>query len=188
MRAHFTLYAALTVLISGCAHTNRQASVPKPPANSYFDVAPGTRLRVVTPITKSGAFQPAYTGHTQAGATITLLAHDLVGFRTAHYIAEGRGRVQLRLQYAELSREGKSTVEATPPDPPFPLPSHAAHLRLIYLIRASTADHNMALVAAKHVQALDTFTLALQSDPNVCGRRPAVFCTWIPGGVAVRPE
>jgi hypothetical protein len=86
--------------------------------------------------------------------------------------------------------KGKWT-EAQPQSiaPLFRLPFAARLVRLIYLIRVSQSDHDMAVVAAGDIDALNALTLRVQSDPaGACHDEPATFCSWVPQGIAVRAE
>jgi hypothetical protein len=46
----------------------------------------------------------------------------------------------------------------------------------------------MAIVAAKRVEALNAFTKRLKENPALCGTEEGIFCSWVPAGVAVRPD
>ena len=78
--------------------------------------------------------------------------------------------------------------EAHAPTLPFALPLKAQHIRLIYLVRSSQSDHNMAITASKSLEALNGFTNRLKGSPDVCKLDGEVFCSWVPAGIAVRPE
>jgi len=70
----------------------------------------------------------------------------------------------------------------------FQLPAGSRYARLIYLLRASGADHEMAVVAARRREALDPFTAAVRADPEACRAGRSAWCAWIPNGIAVTPE
>jgi hypothetical protein len=86
------------------------------------------------------------------------------------------------------TKEGKTAPEPNPPTLPFALPRGSEHIRLIYLVRASQADHNMAIIASKHLDALNTFTKELKQHPGICARNDEIVCSWVPAGIAVRQE
>jgi hypothetical protein len=47
----------------------------------------------------------------------------------------------------------------------------------------------MAIVAAKRLDTLNAFTKRLRENPSVCeGKEEEIFCSWVPAGIAVRPE
>ncbi len=71
----------------------------------------------------------------------------------------------------------------------FELPENARYVRLLYVLRISHADHDMAVLATDKRETLDGFTREVQTNPsNACKIEPGTFCAWIPAGIAVRPE
>lgn len=171
--------------------------------NSYVDLEPGWTLRVVVPVRKSGAASTSGVTESVHGNTITLSAGDLIGYDTAHYAVRGKrgGSVKLMFVSAEETIGGKAVplvgtgavatavvAGAKAFALPFEIPQRSEHVRLIYLVRVSQADHNMAIAGAKHMEALDAFTKRLRQDPTACASSGEIFCAWVPAGVAVRPE
>ena len=154
-----------------------------------MDLQPGWRLRIIVPLLKSGGFRASDLSSGISDGTPSLSSEDVIGYRVFEYAIDGKkdGRVHLKFISGE-ARNGTKAVEPHPPALPFTLPTQTEHIRLVYLVRVSEADHNMAIVASRHRQDLDQFTKQLQKNPNVCATGGAVFCVWIPGGVAVRPE
>lgn len=150
----------------------------------------GDRLRIVLPLTKTGNALPSYANEQRQSATISLSANDQVGFATAHYevMARRNGKVLLHFVAAEEIRDGKTMPQHTAPSFPFHLPEKPMYLRLVYLIRASTADHNMAIAGAKETEALENLTHELRQGTAACKQTEEVFCQWVPAGIAVRPE
>lgn len=181
------------LICAGCARQNIHAShagnIPVTD-NSYMDLEGGSRLSILIPLTKSGGTRPTLSTPQNNGSTITLSAADLTGYEIAYYSITARrnGAVRLKFTSAEITRDGKTVPEPNPPMLPFPLPGRSQHIRLIYLVRASQADHNMAIVASKHVHALNTFTMQLKNDPGICARNDEVSCLWVPAGIAVRQD
>ncbi|HTU48069.1 MAG TPA: hypothetical protein VMF91_23620 [Bryobacteraceae bacterium] len=156
----------ILVSVTGCIH---KPAVPIAVAgasteNSYMDLAAGGRLRIVVPIA--------------------------TGYEISHYLIEPRhaGQVRLRFVSAAITRNGVTAEDTGAPALPFALPRTGQHIRLIYLVRKSSADHKMAIAASKNLPALNAFTGRFQADPNICDRDPALFCSWVPAGVAIRPE
>jgi hypothetical protein len=193
-RLLLVLTAVLTAM-GGCSRKN--VSVPVPTASNiakpddYMDLEPEWKLRIVVPLLKSGGFRPAVTAQQTDGNTISMSADDLVGYEVSHYVANGKSASRVRLAFvsAEATREGKTVPEAHAPALPFALPERREHIRLVYLVRVSQADHNMAIVAAKRLDALNAFTKRLRENPSVCeGKEEGIFCSWVPAGIAVRPE
>ncbi|HLH02699.1 MAG TPA: hypothetical protein VKX25_08010 [Bryobacteraceae bacterium] len=182
------------LLLAACRKTPVATNVPgavvNPADMSYTDLKPGGQLRILVPVLKNGGYQPSLDAMRTEGATITLSASNLVGYETSYYAIEARrgGRVRLRFASAEISKDGKSTPEQQAPQLPFPLPEKAQYVRLLYLIRSSRADHNMAIIGAGDRQMLARFTTRLKDDPQACEMVRDVFCTWVPAGIAVRPQ
>ena len=187
----FTCAGAI-ILAVGCSRT--QVRVPAPLGtprkdNSYIDLQAGWTLRIVVPLLKSGGFVADWVPQKTEGKTLTLSAPDLVGYTTSHYAVTGKdGNVRLNFVSAEETRDGKTAPVAVAPQLPFELPRKSERVRLVYLVRVSQADHNMAIVGAKRLEDLNAFTNRLKEDPSVCHAGAAIFCSWVPAGVAVRTE
>lgn len=193
MKSSLALPIAVLFGLSGCMKKISQAPAPQTNLavdNSYLDLVAGGKLRVVVPILKGGDTAVDASRAQTAGSTITLSAGNLLGYRVAYYFVEGRPHEQVRLRFiaAQITKDGKTDALPSEPALPFALPAKAQHIRLIYYIRASQSDHNMAIAGAKDLNVLAEFTKRFEANPGVCGSTPDVFCSWIPPGVAVRPE
>lgn len=183
------------MLSASCTRPPRPlaASIPNPPGQNRtgcLDLQPGWRLRVVAPVVKPGG-KAEYKEEKVEGNTITLSAsHDLIGFETAWYAVESRrGRLALRLTAVELNQEGAIRPMQKPQAAVIPLRRSAAHLRMIFSLHRSDADHSAALLAAKDEGSLAVATEDLQRSPaTACTVTRTVECYWIPKGVAVRAE
>jgi hypothetical protein len=193
------LSLTLLLVTAACGPRRPTATAPAPPAapRSYIDLAPGWRLSVITPILRSGKFllEPARVSQPVAGGERSLnltveAGPDFLGYERSYYAVEPwRKGVRVRFQNAERVIDGKSTPSAQPLVKLFESPPEIRHLRLIFLIRGSQADHNMALVGAATLEALDPLTRQVQSDPtSACRSQRGEFCAWVPAGIAVRPE
>jgi hypothetical protein len=146
-------------------------------------------VRVVVPILKSGEFRSDLAEQKAEGNTISLRASDLIGYTNSSYTVAGKpGSVRLTFVAAQETRDGKATPLAAPPQLPFQFPRNSGHVRLVFLVRVSHSDHNMAILGAKRLDILDAFTKRLMDDPSICRTSGKVFCSWVPVGVAVRPE
>jgi len=194
-RLLFAVFALTgSLLPSACHHQTARPVVrrPVPSAdNSYLDLEPGWRLRILIPIVKSERLGFATHCVVQAGDPIIVCsAPNLIGYQVSHYsVARARsGRVRLHFTSAEVTRNGVTGQEKQPLSLPFPLPSGPRYIRLVYLVRVSKSDHNMAILSAKSLGALDPFTAKLRRDPAVCSETAEISCTWVPVGVSVRPE
>ena len=137
--------------------------------NSYTDLKPGWKLRAVMPLTRDGGLRAAAVSREGEGGTIFVSPGDVDGYQTLYYAVEaGRhGQVRLRFVSAEATREGKTVGERGAPAQPFRLPRGSAHVRLIYLIRASQSDHDMAIVKSRRMEDLNAFTGRLKTNPEI---------------------
>ncbi|MCU1274358.1 MAG: hypothetical protein JWO48_1789 [Bryobacterales bacterium] len=187
----------ISQLVLACALTAcapRRVQVPTPAAtepSDYIDLRPGWRLRVVTPILRSGGYRLQPVDQQASGNTITVsTGTDFLGYETAYYAVRARGRgLRVEFSSAEISQDGKTALHPQPVAHLFQLPRNARYVRLIYLLRASKADHDMAVVGATEMDALDVLTHQVQADPSSgCRSDSRSFCSWIPAGIAVRPE
>ncbi len=193
-RVFFVLVSAGAVSVPwGCSR--QRVSVPvggvtSPAENSYLDLEPGYQLKIVNPLLNSPGGRSETAPQQSAGNTIVLSAPNLMGYQVTYYTIEGspHGKVRLRFASAETTRNGKTSPETIPPVLGFSLPSGKNFVRLIYLVRVSQSDHNMAITASKNKAALSAFTEELKENPAVCGQQEQVFCSWVPAGIAVRPE
>jgi hypothetical protein len=184
------LCLALASILTGCAA--RKAAAPAAPVQpigpSYIDLEPGWRLRVVTPILKSGGYRLTATGQTVSGGTVTLtVSDDFLGYEVAHYAVKARNGVEF--VSAETTRDGHTTPQPQPVAHLFQLPRGVRHVRLIYLVRVSQADHDMAVAAARDMNALEALTRRVEANPvDACHDGQGAFCAWIPAGIAVVPQ
>lgn len=121
---------------------------------------------------------------------LVLSADNLIGYQSSYYSIAGRrnGTVRLRFQSAETLKDGVKAALLKPPELPFALPDKPEHIRLIYLVRQSRSDHNMAIVASRDLARLNSSTEHLKYDPNLCKSERGIFCSWVPAGIAVRAE
>lgn len=180
----------LLCVLGACSRARISAPASSAPASdSYVDLQAGSTLRIVIPLLKSGGFQAQLIPKENGGSGLSFSAADLLGITTSYYALVGKGTdVGLRFISAEESRDGKSTPLKAAPPLPFELPRHTQHIRLVYLVRSSQADHNMAIAASRQLDALNAFSNRLQQDPSLCRSDDEIFCTWVPAGIAVRPE
>ena len=192
--ARLILYVGVLTFLTGCSlRTPRVAATPAGSANNdYLDIRAGWRLTAVTPILKSGGYVLKTPDKPTGSSGFTLSAGtDFVGYEVAHYEVKGqrRGRVRVEFNSAEVTKEGKTQPQPQSIMPLFQAAQRPIYLRLIYLIRISQADHNMAVVAAREVDALDALTREIQTNPaDGCKVDRGASCVWIPDGIAVRAE
>jgi hypothetical protein len=186
---------AMCLLAAACSPKAVRAPSETAPVrkdNYYLDLAPEWRLRIVAPL--PGAQRQQYTTLSEkkdgTSISVELAAPELAGYQVSIYSVEdsGDGKVRLRFASAETTRDGRTIAEKSAPALPFVLPKKTGHIRLVYLIRVSYSDHNMAVVLSKKWDALNAFTKELQRNPEVCNNRGEVSCIWVPAQIAVRPE
>ena len=182
------------VLLASCAA--RRASAPVEhhdfAAAGFVDLQPGWRLRVVTPITKSGTFNVvSSSASTDAGGLAMKTSDDFVGYEVSYYSVESRpgGGVLIHFASATDSRQGKTTRVTHSRVQLFELPAQERFARLLFLTRVSPADHDQGIVAAPTLEQLQAVTTRVQADPERnCTLDPQAYCTWVPVGIAVQPE
>jgi hypothetical protein len=157
---------------------------------SYQDVTAGSHLRIMLPLLEGSNSHLTFGPSETNGNEITLSARNLTGFQLLHYSAEGdqTGKIQLKFVTAEITKVGHTHTQMVPPPMPFPLPQTKQFVRLVFLVRVSEADHNMAIIAAGDRTALASFTTQVSRNPAACQTANKLFCVWVPQGVAVRPE
>ena len=119
-----------------------------------------------------------------------LSASDLAGYSTSFYAIEHQihDRVRLQFRRAEVSRNGQITSLSKEPRLPFALPAKAQYIRLVFLVRAASSDHNMAILASRNLPLLQNLTATLGRNPSACQTNSQAFCSWVPAGIAVRPN
>jgi hypothetical protein len=158
-----------------------------PSNSSFIDLEPGWRLRVVTPILKSGGYRLQPSAQQVSGNTVTLSAgSDFLGYEVSYYAVKAR---RVEFVSAKVMRSGAMVPRAQPIVRLFELPRGMRHVRLIYLVRVSQADHDMAVVAARDTAALEAPTRQVLAHPaDGCRNTRETACSWIPSGIAVVPE
>jgi hypothetical protein len=101
----------------------------------YIDLKPGWRLRVITPVLKSGDYLPGLTGGQLSGNTITLEAGEqFEGYETALYAVEPHeeGGVRIKFVAAELTTAAGTAAQPSPRLRLFHLSPRERFVRLIY--------------------------------------------------------
>lgn len=152
----------------------------------------GFHVRAITPILKSGVYALTPQQQSTEGKTVTLsVGSDFLGYETSYYSVRPRRGVGVKVVFtgADVTKDGVTTPQPRSIAPLFQLPRNSRFVRLIYLIRVSDADHNMALAAADRIETLEALTRQVKADPvNGCKTSGRAYCSWIPEGIAVRAE
>jgi hypothetical protein len=188
------LSACALLLSCGQRHTATiPASAPGQIARfePFVDLEPGWRIRAVVPLGQSGRMaKPELKEERSEGNTITLrTGKDFAGYETQFYrVTRGAfGGLHLHFETATITRDQQTRTERQPTLDLFPA-RRAAQLRLLFLERASSRDHDMAVLAARNRGELVELTRKVQADPGACREPAGAQCFWIPAGVAVRAE
>ncbi len=190
MLQRIVLLILAACLLPACRKAVPLADPASLPVRSWLDLAPGWRLRTIGPIMAGGSESPLFSSEpatlSDSGLTITLKASkDLLGFETIYYSIEASrsGELSLRLVSAIQSIEGKDQPHLAS-KAAFALVPGTRFVRLLYLLRASVTDHNMAILAASSTAELADLTAKVQADPSECRGN----CQWVPPRVALRAE
>jgi len=157
-----------------------------------MDLQAGWRIRVVTPINRSGTFQLETAKTEYSGHTVTVdSGNDFLGYEVAYYAIAARRSDGVAVSFVRAERiiGGATTKEASPQVPLFDLPENFSYIRLVLLTRLSQADHNEAILAAANVSDLEDLTEKLQANPQMnCRRVAQSICSWVPVGISVQPQ
>jgi hypothetical protein len=161
-------------------------------ARGFTELQPGWRIKVVTPILKSGGYSPHITEEKEIGNIVSLSADaDLVGYETSYYSVRQRKDRGVKIELASvlLTKDGKTTRQEQPVLQLLDLPNTVRFVRFLYLLRISGADHDMAIVGGDAPSLVDEITIKLQADPTGnCVMSAHSYCRWVPKGVGVRVE
>lgn len=189
------MYAALLTTLAGCAGHNapKISTTAAPPQTNYeyVDLQSGWRIRVVTPILKSGKFIVETQTPPLVGDTINLKASDdFIGYEIAYYaVTAQRGGVLIRFSSSQIVRDGKSVEQSRPLLPLFDLPRNMKFVRLLFLIQVSKADHNQGILAASSPEQLTELTRIVEAHPKEnCKTNTETFCSWVPPGITAQLE
>jgi hypothetical protein len=198
-RARFAGYVAafsFLAMLNSCASRNVHIAANQAPAagsrHDYIDLEPGWRVRVVTPILRSGGFRLKSSAQplSHEGELTLTAGSDFVGYELAYYAVKARFPSGTRVVFNSAEVHNKDEVVSTtrPLVPLFRFPPEARCVRLIYMTRLSETDHDMAVVAANKKEVLELLTEQVLANPVNCRNRRDAFCSWIPQGISVTPE
>lgn len=114
---------------------------------------------------------------------------DFLGYEKDHYVIRARndGGIRIEFSRAEVWEKGKTSTRQHPKLRLFSQAANVKHVRLVYLIRVSETDHNMAIVASDDLAALEEATRTVTKNAD-CQNSERVTCTWVPEGIAVIHE
>jgi hypothetical protein len=201
------VFYVFLLLLVGCStrssRTNPSPRNPVPPTNgvppaapvldrsTFIDLENGWRVRVVTPLSKTGEFKiVGPTASDNHGVIHSSIQGDFAGYESAYYNVTGADRFLVRLAFdsrrVELGEGPKPSTQSL--YSPLVWPKQERYVRLVFLIRVSASDHNMAILAATRRSTLDEWTLNIQKDPTACKSSRTIYCVWVPERMAVTPE
>jgi hypothetical protein len=115
---------------------------------------------------------------------------DFLGYERSFYRvnAHRRGGVVIAFESAAITVDGVTSQRSKPVQPLFQLPSWARSVRLLYMLRGSSADYNSAILAGNGMDELEHLTTLVRADPSACRAYRKSICQWIPKGVAAWRE
>jgi hypothetical protein len=202
------VFAAIAILMISCTPHKVPPPAEAPTQHSWYwvDLHAGWRVRVVTPVTKSGGYlvlAKSLTGTVKSGevlqvsrrepgaATIDLKAgKDFIGYEVSLYSVKSRrgGGLRILFRSAVINKVGKKTARPNAVLPMFRLSGNDRFVRILHLGRGSQGDHDAAILAAGNQDWLDSFANKVALDPSACVISADGYCWWVPAGVAVIPE
>ena len=194
MKARALLLAVtITATLGGCAHRTPQGNGANPSiSRGYVDLEPGWRVRVVTPIFKSGAFKGQTENVETSGSTVALkTTDDFVGFEVDYYAVNTPSGHEPVVEFssAEVSTNGRRTKPSRPLVPLFNLPEGIHYARLLFLTRVSQTEHDQAILGASSLEALEVLTQKVEFRPaENCKMQPEGICSWVPSGISIQAE
>jgi hypothetical protein len=182
-----SLILGLLVSLAGCHrdYPRPQISAPIARDTGYLDLQPGWRLRVVTPILRSGGYQVKTVEKTSADGTIILnVEQGFLGYQTDFYSVSSpaKGHTIISFRRGEFtSTDQVKTSKASPAVKLFNLDGDTRYVRLLFLTRVSDAEHDEAVLAAASQMALDALTAEVETNPVAnCKSQPEGDCSWVP--------
>jgi hypothetical protein len=193
-RWRFSILLCCGVTAASTACVRHVATVEPIPTRvrTYVDLQPGWRIRVVTPVLKSGKYIADFKQTSSANGALELFAgDDFIGYETSYYRVShaAQSGVYVEFMSSTVTIEGKESQKSQPIVRLFQIPKEVRHVRLVFLTRVSRADHDQAILGAAELDELDRLTELVETDPAAnCRPQPNAYCEWIPEGIAVRAE
>src|SRR4051812_29493077 len=159
--------AVLIVSHTACVHAGKpsqsQSRLSVSSQSEFMNLEPGTRITVVIPLLRSGGYVLPWMTVEGKGFGKTVPADDdFLGYEIAHYrvLARPEGGVRLRFDHADVRQGEKTHKTRTTKLPLFEAVTTERYVRIVFLVRESNSDHDMAVVAANDPVELDKITQA----------------------------
>jgi hypothetical protein len=155
----------------------------------FLDLQAGWKLQVVIPKLRSGGYTLPSVKRAAANSSEIKVGDDFLGYERDLYdiLRRDDGGIRLRFRHAEVWDENRKMHRKSLPSLPLlEDATKARFVRLVYLIRVSSADHNMAIVSSNDVAALSELTQAVVQKAE-CNNSERAACRWVPEGIAVTP-
>jgi hypothetical protein len=183
------------LLLIACIHRNGSRTAPEQLRSAaaetgYIDLQPGWKVQVVFPRLRSGGYVlPSIQQQATVGNTVELRAEpDFLGYEKDFYrIDRLNDRIIVHFTHGEVHDKSKKKTREAPGLMLFQLTEGSRYLRLVYLVRVSEADHDMAIISADNVGTLEQLTQGVIQHA-VCEPGDQGTCRWVPRGVAVKWE
>lgn len=176
---------------AGCAVRTAPAPEPgpagQPVTSNFVELRPGNRVVVVIPILRSGGYVlPSLRKQSTTGGGGIEAGPDFLGYEQDFYTVKRAGNgVRVRFSHGVVWRNGEAQPVHAPRVTLFEN-TDDSRVRLVFLMRVSEADHDMAIVSSGDLPSLNEITRhAAQAE---CRSSRDGTCTWVPNGIAVRPE
>jgi hypothetical protein len=191
--------------LTGCSRRTLPAVVAAPnPQLDWIDLQAGWRVRVVTPIQKSGTFVVKISptgGDRSADETVdarsstaldltAVAGSDFLGYEVSLYsVAAGKsGGVKAAFESATVNVNGEGSPGRSPIYPLFQIAGLSRLVRILHMIRQSDADHDVGILAGRNAEELARLTREVLLDSSRCRKYRDSECSWVPRGIAVIPE
>lgn len=176
---------------AGCAVRTSPAPGPgpagQPVTSNFVELRPGNRVVVVIPILRSGGYVlPSLRKQSTTGSGRIEAGPDFLGYEQDFYMVKRAGNgVRVRFSHGAVWRNGEAQPVHRPRVTLFENTDNS-RVRLVFLMRVSEADHDMAIVSSGDLPSLNEITRrAAQAE---CRSSRDETCAWVPNGIAVRPE
>jgi hypothetical protein len=180
-------------LLAGCAVRTSRPPETGPPlgqpvTSDFVELRAGNRVVVVIPILRSGGYVvPSLRTQDMTGGGRIEAGPNFLGYEQDFYtVKHASNGVHVRFSHGVVWRNGKVQKVHAPRVILFEHMENSC-VRLVFLERVSEADHDMAIVSSGDLPRLNEITRQVTARAE-CRSSIVGSCTWVPRGIAVRPE